>query len=170
MEKSRSRLCSRVFNRRPALFFLITILSSAIFIVGCKNQIKKRPLGFAKLGVISAYRDVPVREIYEYAVLVRQDERGLYAMSTLCSHDLRRLKVKKNESGPILFCDVCNSEFDGSGKVLKEPAISPLPYFNLFLGEGLAGGPKDTLYARIGVEVNETWRLSFPKEYSLAPK
>jgi len=84
-------------------------------------------------------------------------------MSTLCTRELRRLKAKKGENGAILFCDVCGSEYNENGKVIKGPAKEDLPYYNLEIAEGKPHGPHDTLYARIGMKVSPSWRLPFPE-------
>lgn len=148
----------------PAVALAITTGIFLFMFTSCDTKTRRRPPGYSKLGHVSMYKDVAVKEVFETAMLIRQDERGLYGMSTLCSHDLRRLKAKKDGDEPVLFCDVCESEFSGSGKVLKGPAVTPLPYFKLVIAEELAGGPKNFLYARISTEVSPTWRLPYPKD------
>lgn len=146
---------------RRATVFILAVTVPLIF-ASCRPSEQKRPIGYGNLGSIASYKNQEVIDVSDHALLVRQDERGLYGMSTLCSRELRRLKARKEAEGPVLFCDVCGSEFAADGKVLKGPAVAPLPYFELIIAEGKPNGPKDTLYAQIGVEVDKSWRLPMP--------
>lgn len=143
-----------------ARVFLLSILI-AFAAVGCRPSTKDRPLGFINLGPAEKFQESEVVDASTQAVLVRRDPLGIYGMSTLCTRDLRRLKARREEAGPILFCDVCGSEYNGDGVIVKGPAKSDLPYYELVVDEGKPHGPKDTLYAKIGVKVPSTWRLPY---------
>lgn len=140
---------------------IIVSLSTLSLFFGCRPSEIKRPLGYGNLGSLASYQGQEVVDVSDHALLVRQDEGGLYGMSTLCSRELRRLKARKDPTGPVLFCDVCGSEFAADGTILKGPAVAPLPFFKLIAAEGKPNGPKDTLYARIGEEVDKSWRFPY---------
>jgi Rieske Fe-S protein len=143
-------------------FFCILFLG-ALLLLGCRPEAKNRPIGFGNLGPITKFKDQYVVDVSDHAVLVRQDEGGLFGMSTLCTRELRRLKARSENGAPILFCDVCGSEYNGQGHVTKGPATRNLSYYKLLVAEGVPNGPKDTLYAHVGIDVPETWRLPFPE-------
>jgi Rieske Fe-S protein len=140
--------------------FLLSIIV-AFAASGCRPSTKDRPMGFTNLGPVVKFQESDVIDASEQAVLVRRDALGLYGMSTLCTRDLRRLKARREAAGPILFCDVCGSEYDGGGAVVQGPAKTDLPYYKLIVDSGKPHGPKDTLYAKIGVKVPPTWRLPY---------
>jgi nitrite reductase/ring-hydroxylating ferredoxin subunit len=141
----------------------IGIFLSIAVLAGCRPEVKNRPIGFGNLGAVSKFKDQYVIDVSDHAVLVRQDEKGLFGMSTLCTRELRRLKARTENGAPILFCDVCGSEYNGQGHVVKGPATAGLPYYKLLVAEGVPNGPLDTLYAHVGIPVPESWRLPFPE-------
>ncbi len=141
-------------------FFLFVFL---VLVLNACYDGERRPRVYATLGKISDFKEKPVKEIYDHAILLRQDSSGFFAMSTLCTKELRRVGVRKESTGPVLVCDVCGSEYDGIGKVLKGPATEHLPFFKLEIDQGQIRGPKDTLYVRIGREVSSEWRLPYPE-------
>jgi len=139
----------------------------ALLLIGftsCDSSGRKRPIGYGKVGPIADLEAKEVIDAQKIALLVRRDAEGIYGMSTLCPVELRPLKAHRADSGPVLFCDVCGSEYDENGHVLKGEAKRGLPFYELVAAEGVPGGPVDTLYARIGIEVSESWRLPFPKQ------
>ncbi len=145
-------------------FFLSIVVVSLIVctpLAGCRPSTKDRPLGFANLGLVKKFTDDDVVDVSEQAVLVRRDALGIYGMSTLCTRDLRRLKARREGDAPVLFCDVCGSEYDGDGHIINGPARTDLPYYELIVDAGKPHGPKDTVYARIGMKVPSSWRLPF---------
>jgi Rieske Fe-S protein len=95
-------------------------------------------------------------------LLLRRDELGWYAMSTLCTHDLSVLRRRNGPNGPMLASVYTSSTYDLNGKVLSGPAIKDLPYYELYVEQGVAEGARDTLYARIGSEKPREWRLPVP--------
>lgn len=133
----------------PVLFLIV--------LAGCMDS-KDRPPGFAKLGPVTEFMK-PVVYSAKHALLIRKDERGLYAMSMLSTKDLTPLKVKKVNGKTIIYSPTDGSEWDEYGNLLKGPAKKDLPYYSLFVDRNRINGPKDTLYCRIGDVVSRDWRL-----------
>lgn len=138
---------------------IILLILLAMLLVGCKPSVRTRPIGYLRLGAVADLLS-PETKLSEMWLLLRNDLSGLSAMSTLCSYDLNEVKrVQTPELGDLLECDLCHSRFKLSGERLSGPAEGGLPYYGLQVDSLEVGGPKDTLYARIGVEVSPQWRL-----------
>jgi Rieske Fe-S protein len=82
-------------------------------------------------------------------------------MSTLCTYDRLPLKLEGNEAeGNKRFVSPYNgSVYSLQGEKISGPTRSPLKYYRLVIDSGVYGGPKDTLYVRIGDEVSPEWQL-----------
>jgi Rieske Fe-S protein len=104
----------------------------------------------------------PVQYLDDTGLLLRRDEGGWYAMSTLCTKDLSVLQRKETPNGTILASTFTTSTYALDGHVLTGPATKNLEYYELFIDQGVADGPKDTLYARIGKFKPASWRLKVP--------
>ena len=143
---------------RIAYVLLIAILS--ITLCSCTSpDVRKRAFGYFRLGNIKNFPVDSTTNLTDEGLLVRRDKSGISVMSTLCTHDLSSLMFDgKRFSSPN-----SRSTYDDFGRVLTGPATANLPYFKVVLDAALYGGPKDTLYARVGVEVPETWRLVIPE-------
>jgi Rieske Fe-S protein len=61
------------------------------------------------------------------AILAR-DDKGIYAMTTTCTHEACDLREGRIASGSIT-CACHGSQFDANGGVVKGPATSPLAHF-----------------------------------------
>ena len=140
-------------GRRIWLYALAVLFCGAI---GCEQ---KRPPGFLWIGKIAVIAQksgfLEDKQIY-----LHRDERGLAAMSTLCSHDLSKLYVKKVDGREILVSEFNDSQYDLWGHVLRGPATKELPFYRLRADAEEYGGPIDSLYVEIGKEVGRDWRLS----------
>lgn len=111
-----------------------------------------------RLGEVSGFL-VNEKYLPDLRVLVRKDARGLYAMSTECTHDLSALRLVERDGRRVFVSDYSTSTYDWNGKVLSGPAKGDLPYYYLRVDSGVYGGPKDTLYVDVGDERPATWRL-----------
>lgn len=131
---------------------------------GCEPAVRERPYGDLRVGKMKDLLG-PRTLVRDAGLLIRRDEGGWSAMSTLCTHDLSVLQLKDNGQGPILTSMYTASTYGLDGTVLTGPAVKPLQYYELFIDQGLANGPRDTLYAKIGVEKDRNWRLPVPPEF-----
>lgn len=124
-------------------------------VFGCEV---KRPPGFLTIGKVAevASRSHFLQEKNFYLI---RDDQGIAVMSTLCSHDRLPLKLVKDNGREIFVSDYNPSRYDLSGRVISGPAKHDLLFYALRIDSGVYGGPKDTLYVKIGSEVPREWRL-----------
>lgn len=148
---------SRFLIVRAGMLALVTI-----FLFSCHNESRKRPYGYIRLGSLERFLPSEV-EFIDERLVVRHDSKGLSVMSTMCTYDLTYL-LRKNENGKTVYVsEYTASKYDSDGHVLVGPAKFDLPYYELKIDSGTYGGPKDTLYVRVGEEVPESWRLAIPQ-------
>jgi cytochrome b6-f complex iron-sulfur subunit len=83
-----------------------------------------------KLGPAAQFAGVPATPIAEYKLWIYADEKGLYAVSTVCTH-LGCIVQNQGEAG--FFCPCHGSRFDTNGKVVAGPAPRPMIYLALSL-------------------------------------
>lgn len=135
------------------------LLCTVLFFVGCESGVERRPFGYLRLGSIGAFQE-PMKYLPNDAIVLRRDSGGFSAMSTLCTFDLSPLRLERGPGGEIyLQSTVTKSRYAIDGKVIDGPAKAPLPYFFLELAVDDVGRAPDTLYVKIGKEVEPSWRL-----------
>ena len=127
-------------------------------LMSCRSGGKTRPFGYFRLGKIAELLE-PETQFANFGLILRHDSSGFSVMSTYCTYDLAALELRQGEAGPVLVCPRSGSAYSTDGRVLKGPAKANLPYFKLELAESEYGGPKDALYAAVGVERSPHWRL-----------
>lgn len=125
----------------------------------CEEKQRTRPFGLVRLGKIEDLKR-PESFLSSHSLLLRFDDKGFYAMSLLCTHDLAPLQVKQNGDSQILISPYSESSYDLNGLVLHGPSKHPLPYYELVAASGEYNGPIDTLFAKIGTEKPASWRLA----------
>ncbi len=130
----------------------LLLLSAGLFsaICGCKRKYS-RPPGDYNLGSVQdlLYTQQLVRD---RDILVTRDQEGWAAMSTQCSYEGCALSYQDER----FLCTCCGSSFDHLGKILKGPAIDPLPYFAVRYVDG-------NLYADSGKIVSLETRFTTPE-------
>jgi Rieske Fe-S protein len=73
-------------------------------------------------------------------VLVGRDDKGLYALTSICPHEFCDMDAKQGGQpvGTVtaqgITCNCHNSKFDNYGAVLKGPANKPLKAYSMALG------------------------------------
>lgn len=147
----------KIFLFAFSLLLLITTLT------GCKPPaIRERAFGYFRLGQL---KDLTAPRTYfpEYGLVLIRDEKGFAVMSTLCTHDLTPLSRETTPEGETWRSKETTSRYSSDGKVLEGPAVGDLPYYQLELEAWEYGGPKNTLYAKVGREKPREWRLSVPQ-------
>jgi len=81
-----------------------------------------------KLGALSQFQGVAITPLPEHRMWIFSDERGLYALSAICTH-LGCVVARQEEGG--FFCPCHGSRFDSQGKVVRGPAPKPLLHLEL---------------------------------------
>ncbi|RIK99744.1 MAG: hypothetical protein DCC75_14280, partial [Proteobacteria bacterium] len=124
----------------------------------CKPSARDRPFGYYRLGKVAEFK---AGETFfpDYALAVRSDHGGLYAMSLMCPYDLSKLESKETESGTVYFSTSSGGVYDHMGKKLSGPSAADLPFYELSLRAGEYGGTRDTIFVKVGKQVSPGWRL-----------
>lgn len=142
-------------KKRIWTVFLIVIL--LLSILACEKA-RTRPFGYHRIGSIDKFLGDKTESL-EHHLIIRKDQVGLSAMSTMCSYDLDYLRKEDRDGKTIYVCDLCGSRFSEEGRVIAGPAEVNLPYYYLSVDAETVGAPKDTLYVKVGEEVSSEWRL-----------
>jgi Rieske Fe-S protein len=112
-------------TRRTALRLTCALGMSATSACG-------QPFGDLPTGPIAAgnVKDLPVGVLkVVQLVAVSRDERGIFAMSAVCTH--AGCPTQPTGTGADLFCPCHGSLFDGAGNVVRGPARAPLPHYQV---------------------------------------
>lgn len=83
-----------------------------------------------KLGPLSQFAGVSMTPVPEHRLWVYSDERGLYAISAVCTH---LGCVVQSQGAEGYFCPCHGSRFDREGLPTAGPAPGPLHYLKLSL-------------------------------------
>ena len=81
-----------------------------------------------KLGPVDQFLGVALTTIAQHRLWVYSDEKGLFAISAVCTH-LGCIVAHEGEGG--FFCPCHGSRFDTEGKVTAGPAPKALVYLEL---------------------------------------
>ena len=81
-----------------------------------------------KLGRLSSFQGVAVTPLPKERLWVFADDKGVYAISAVCTH--LGCVVARQENGSF-FCPCHGSKFDAAGQVVKGPAPKALAHFEL---------------------------------------
>ena len=122
----------------------------AVGILGCERSYK-RPGMLHDLGPIEEllYSEQFIRD---RSLLLRRDGAGWSVMSARCTHDGCNLSYQDQ----VLTCVCCGSMFSHEGFVVRGPATTSLPYYELSVDD-------DHLIADANFEVPPTTRFSTPE-------
>ena len=86
------------------------------------------------------YPEGVAREFTEQKVMVFRDEKGVYSLSTICTHKYSDMKYHE---GVGFICVLHGAIFDKLGAVKKKPAFKPLPWYEVTLKDGTLMVNKD---------------------------
>lgn len=144
---------------KVSLGVCVHLIVIILFLSSCDWHNRKRSPGYVRLGPISEHMG---QETFneKHNILVRRDQFGWWAMSTLCTYDLSPLRMRVINGRREFISPSTGSVYDIKGRVLKGPSRADLPYYELRAGSKVYGGKVDTLFVFIGKEVPENWRLS----------
>ena len=101
------------------------------------------PVGVA-VGVPDDFTKPGLHIVPGTKVLIGRDDKGLYALTSICPHEFCDMDATQNVGGmkmPVgtvtaqgIVCNCHNSKFDNYGAVMKGPANKPLKPFAMALG------------------------------------
>jgi Rieske Fe-S protein len=89
-------------------------------------------------------------------VLLARDERGLYALSAICTHWGCNMASDGKVTAEGMKCECHGSRFDKAGKVLEGPASDPLVHYKVDLA------PNGEIVVDAGTKVAEDVRTPVP--------
>jgi Rieske Fe-S protein len=89
-------------------------------------------------------------------VVVARDDKGIYAMSAICTHASCDMSKDGKISNSGLICDCHGSEFDRFGNVVTGPANSPLQHYKVTINND------QTITVMAGEIVSSTERVAIP--------
>ena len=136
----------------------ISCFAVSAVILACNSSGMKRPYGFMRLGTLE---ELSSSETYlpDQRLMVRRDANGFSVMSTTCTFDLTPLTRSEQVDSITWRSSYTESEYAYNGEVKRGPTKHALPYYNIKIDAAVYGGVKDTLYAEVGTERDETWRF-----------
>jgi Rieske Fe-S protein len=95
--------------------------------VACNNTVSP-PTGPVAAGNVSDTTVGSLRAVPGEAVFLGRDADGLYAVSAACTHAGCMLSATRSSE---LSCPCHGSLFDANGAVIRGPAQTPLPHFQV---------------------------------------
>jgi len=98
--------------------------------VACNNTVSP-PTGPVAAGNVSAITVGALHAVPGEAVFLGRDSDGLYAVSAACTHAGCMLSVTTVAGAEELACPCHGSLFDADGAVLRGPARTALPHFQV---------------------------------------
>lgn len=78
------------------------------------------------MGALSAVSGAPA--------LIGRDDRGIYAMTSTCTHNCCTVSATGTGAGIVVVCPCHGSRFDRDGAVVEGPAALPLVHFQVDMG------------------------------------
>jgi cytochrome b6-f complex iron-sulfur subunit len=98
--------------------------------VACNNTVSP-PNGPVSAGNVSQTTVGQLSAVSGEAVFLGRDANGLYAVSAACTHAGCMLSATHVGGAEELSCPCHGSLFDANGAVLRGPAGTPLPHFQV---------------------------------------
>lgn len=122
--------------------------------VACNNTVSP-PTGPVSAGNVSQTTVGQLSAVPGEAVFLGRDSDGLYAVSAACTHAGCMLNATRASGAEELSCPCHGSLFDANGAVLRGPAGTPLPHFQVDLATDgsitIQGGQEVSAEARTPV-------------------
>jgi Rieske Fe-S protein len=85
------------------------------------------------VGTAASFPSTGLYKIAGTTFLIGRDAGGMYAMSSLCTHQQCNLNTKGAIFNGGIHCNCHGAEFDNNGAVTNGPAINPLKHYQLTL-------------------------------------
>ena len=85
------------------------------------------------VGIPSDFASTGLHKVGSTTILIGRDNGGLYAMTSLCTHQLCNLNIKGVIMSGGIHCNCHGAEYDNNGTATKGPAVNPLKHYKLSL-------------------------------------
>jgi Rieske Fe-S protein len=111
--------------------FLRIVVGAGVACAGCAGAdgSSAKTFGDVSGGNASALAVGGVQAVSGAPAFLGRDAKGLYAMTTTCTHQACDLASSGTISADRITCGCHGSQFDKTGEVLHGPASSPLQHF-----------------------------------------
>jgi Rieske Fe-S protein len=143
-------------DRRTFLRLALVSVATARFAPACSSSGGASPQSFGDVsaGNKSALTVGAITALSNAPAFIARDDKGVYAMTTTCTHQACDLREGKIAPGSIT-CQCHGSHFDGNGEVLGGPATAPLVHYAVSIDAGGAitvhGGQQVAADVRVAV-------------------
>ncbi|MBL8609634.1 MAG: Rieske (2Fe-2S) protein [Myxococcales bacterium] len=125
MEESRRRFLARIGTTAAAGCILATL-------GGCSDGEGQSPAtGPVPAGNVKDLAKGTVKFVSGKPVILGRDDQGVYALSSICTHDQCDMSKNGTIGTDTIQCDCHGSRFDKNGKVTKGPASSDLDHYKV---------------------------------------
>ena len=101
--------------------------------MGCGNNAANDtgPTGAVGAGNVSALQVGEIKPISGQPAVIARDATGVYAMTSLCTHQRCDMIGNGSVGSNGLYCSCHGSRFDANGNVLQGPASTPLEHWRV---------------------------------------
>jgi nitrite reductase/ring-hydroxylating ferredoxin subunit len=137
-------------------FLKVLAATSAVACSSSSGGGQAAATGDIAAGNVSALAVGSLQVIAGQPVVLGRDAGGLYAMSTICTHQQCDMRNDGSITSTGLTCDCHSSVFDAQGQPTSGPASRALPHYAV----EIAAGGAITVHA--GVAVSVATRVAVP--------
>lgn len=135
-------------TRRRFLEMLGASAASAATAAGCSHDpTASEATGDLAGGNVSAFAIGTLTVLAGHPVVVARDGDGLYAMSTICTHEQCDMTASGKITNGGMSCSCHGSTFDANGNPTGGPARSTVRHFAVELKDGVITVHADTIVA-----------------------
>jgi Rieske Fe-S protein len=92
------------------------------------------PTGTIQAGNVSALAVPSLKAVPNESLAVGRDEKGVYALSLICTHASCDMETQGSVSAQGIVCFCHGSRFTANGDVVSGPAGSPLDHYEVTIG------------------------------------
>ena len=112
-----------------------TTVAAVGLTIGCSDdEGASEATGPVAAGNVSAVAVGSVAAVGGKPVILGRDDKGLYALSAICTHEQCDISSSGTIAASGINCSCHGSKFSATGDVKQGPATSPLKHFKVDLG------------------------------------
>lgn len=134
---------------------VLTAAGAGVTLGGCGGG--EEPIhGDVAAGNVGDLAEGSLAAVSGHPVAIGRDAGGVYAMSLICTHEGCDMSTQGTVAATGVSCSCHGSAFTAGGAVVKGPATSPLPHYEVVI----ASDGAITIHG--GVEVDPSTRAALP--------